>query len=518
MNKVAECLDDFFEFMNWDKTNLQENDTFIFYKKRIYDEKEISKLMSYSYEKIFDSLYDTFYIVFRNEKLLQTSKAIEKDFIKEDLLEYIEEAIKFYDYVDVELSIDKKKYYFNYSRLGDAIINFEFFPFIYSANFISWIEKFDFKKLEEDIFKINKQTIFLINDCEDSIYNSRILIADSNIDINIIEKFKRGFNPERDKEIAKWRYEHVNWLNGTEWLNPDCFYFDFMEKDINIQIKNYFFKNIVNMTIPYISNYVTYRAESSFVKINGQKDIRINIKELNSYEQLHVNYLFQLYQWAYTGENSDKLSIIRNIITILLCEDCGNDYYTSLLLKSGDIYKTSINNFDTYLKENVDRFFSARQKFLDLIEKKSNEISGQISDTVNNLNKTLVTFLGTIFTSIISVMQEVNQGLIKFLLISFIGYVIIYGFYYLSYAKIRVNHIKKYYKEDVEKVVDNLLKIDMSESEESKKYYDRIDDNVRIFNCYWALSVIINIVLVIIAVIFICKFERIVSVFNIPFE
>lgn len=515
MDKVVRCLDNIFEFMNWDEGNLKENEVYIIYKKRIYDKKEVLKLIAYDYEKIFNFLHDTFYIIFRNEKVLQTPKAIERGFKEEELLEYVEESIEFYDYVDIELNIDKRKYYLNHSELKDALVSFEIFPFIYSNNFISWIEEFDFKGLEENIFTIDRQIIFLINDCNDSLYNNRVLIAGNNVNTDIIKKFRMGFNPEKDKEIAKWRYEHVNWLNGTEWLNPDCFYFDFSNTGINMFVKNYFLENTVNITITYISNYVTCKDEDFFARINGQKKIKIKIKKLDTYNQVQVNYLFQMYKWAYTGKNSDKLSILRNLITIFLCEDCGNDYYTSLLLKSKDIYKTSINNFDTYLKENVDKFFSARQKFLDLIERKSNEISEQISNIVNNLNKTLVAFLGTIFTSIISVMQKVNQGLIKFLLFSFIVYVAIYSFYYLSYAKIRVDRVKKYYKEDVEKIVDNLLKIDMSESEESRKYYDRIDDNIKIFNKYWTVSIIINIFLIVMAIVFICRFETIVKAFNI---
>lgn len=120
MDKVVRCLDNIFEFMNWDEGNLKENEVYIIYKKRIYDKKEVLKLIAYDYEKIFNFLHDTFYIIFRNEKVLQTPKAIERGFKEEELLEYVEESIEFYDYVDIELNIDKRKYYLNHSELKEC--------------------------------------------------------------------------------------------------------------------------------------------------------------------------------------------------------------------------------------------------------------------------------------------------------------------------------------------------------------------------------------------------------------
>ena len=54
MDKVVRCLDNIFEFMNWDEGNLKENEVYIIYKKRIYDKKEVLKLIAYDYEKIFN--------------------------------------------------------------------------------------------------------------------------------------------------------------------------------------------------------------------------------------------------------------------------------------------------------------------------------------------------------------------------------------------------------------------------------------------------------------------------------
>lgn len=514
MDKIMRCLEDIFEYMSWDKEKLEENNISITYKKRIYDKKEVYRLISYDYTKMFNFLYDTFYILFRNEKVLQTPKSIEKDFEEEDLLEYIEESIKFYDYVDIELHIDKKEYYLKYSELKDTLNNFKFFPFIYSKNFVSWIEEFDYKKMEENLFEIDRQTIFLINDCNDSLYNNRVMIAGNNINIGIIKGFVVEFEHENDRETAKWRYEHVNWLNGAEWINPDCFYFDFTNIDIDIIVKNYFLKNTVNTIIPYLSNYVMYEDNIMLGIINGRKKITIKIKELDNYNQEQVRYLYEIYKWSYTGKNSDKLSILRNLITIFLCEDCGNNYYILLLKKSKDIYNTAIKNFDVYLKENVEQYFVARQRAMDLIESKSNEISNQISSTISNLNKTLFAFLGTIFTAIISFVENSNFTLIEFLLKSFIVYMVIYSCYYLSYSKIKVKQIKKYYDETILKMSSKLLGIDFSGNTNTKKYFERINENVTIFNIYWGATIFVNIVLAILAWLSLKRLNEIVEALN----
>ena len=518
MRKIEKCLEDLFKFMNWDKESLKEDDALITYSKRIHDKEEALKITSYDYKNIFDSLDDTFQIIFNNEKIIQNPEAIEKNFIKQDLLEYIEQAINFYNYVDIELSINKKRYYLLYSELKNTFNSFVFFPFMYSKNFVKWIERLGLENLEEKIFAIDKQTIFLINDCDETLCNDNVLIAGKNVNKAMIKKFLKKFDSQNNEEIARWRYEQVNWLDGTRWLNPNYFYFDFKNVNMDKLLENYFLKNTVNLIIPYISNYVIYENVDILSTINGHKKITIKIKELNNYNQEQVDYLFQTYKWAYTGKNSDKLSILRNLITILLCEDCGNDYYSSILIKSKNIYDTAIKNFDIYLKENVEQYFEARQRAMDLIENKSNEVSDQISNTIGNMNKTLFAFLGTIFTAIISFVENSNSTLIKFLLNSFIIYVVIYSFYYLSYSKIKVIQIEKYYNEAIFKMSDKLLGIDPSDNEGTKKYFNRISKNVTIFNIYWFITILINIVLIVIAYFLLKRLDEIIEVLKITYD
>ncbi|WP_312907191.1 hypothetical protein [Tissierella praeacuta] len=499
--------------MNWDRKDLKENSDFVIYSKKIYSKEEVDKLISYDFEKVFDSLHDTFEIIFSNSKVLQNPEAIERGFIKEDLLEYIEEALGFYCYVDIELNINKMKYYLHYSEFRCFLDEFNFFPFIYSENFINWIEQFDFKELEEKVFTVNKQVIFLVNDCNETFYNENVLVAGKNINESIIQRFKEDFNLQKNKEIISWRYEQINWVDGTKWINPDFFYFDFAELDVHELVKNYFLKNTVNLLVPYISNYVIYENKNILSIINGHKKIVIKNKELIHYNQEQVKYLFQAYRWAYAGENSDKLSILRKLVTVTLCEDCGEDYYILLLGKAKDIYYTAIKNFDIYLEENVEQYFEARQKIMDLIEVKSNEISNHITNTIDSMNKTLFAFLGTIFTAIISFVENNNDVLIKFALVSFIVYVVVYSIYYLSYSKLKVIQTRKYYDESIVKINDKLLGIYPDESSD-RNYFDPIAKNIEIFNIYWYATIIISIALIFIAYFLLNRIDGIIEVLN----
>ncbi|NOH14894.1 hypothetical protein [Clostridium cochlearium] len=515
MNELQKCLESFLTFLNWDKEKFNENETYFSFMKKCKNEDEIKKMLNYDYRHIFKIFDDTFEIIFRNTESLLTSKCIKKDFKKEYLVEYMEDTFEPYGYVDIELKIDKKKYYLKQEEFKNIKNKFTIIPFFYSKNFVNWIEQFNFKELEEKVFSIDKQIIFLINDCNYTLYNDNVLITNKNISNDIIQKFLKRFDINRNKEIARWRYEQVNWLDGTKWLNPDYFYFDFKCTNINELLKNYFLKNLVNLVIPHISNYVVYENGNFLNTINGHKKITIKINELDNYSQEQVNYLYEIYKWAYTGKNSDKLGILRNLITIFLCEDCGRNYYELLLKKSKGIYNTAIKNFDIYLKENVEKYFEARQRTMDLIENKSNEVSNEISNTISNMNKTLFAFLGTIFTAIISFVENTNDILIKFLLISFIVYVVIYSSYYLSYSIIKVNQINKYYNEIILKISDNLLGINTSEDNDNKKFSDSIDKNVKIFNWYWFITIVVNIVLIGIAFFSLEKLDGIVEVLKI---
>lgn len=449
MTNLRTCLEEFLSYMNWDKNDIMESHLSMTFSKKCDDQVEISKLIGYNYKDIFDFFGDSFQVILSNNKSIQNPEIIKKNFDIENLHEYLEDTFKVYGYVDVELNIDKQKNSIWLHELKDVLEDYNFFHFMYTKNLVKWLEGHSFKELEGNITSLDKQTIFLVNDSDISLYNEKILISGNSININLINKFSDKFNLLEDKKIENWRYEQVNWIDGVKYLNPNWFYFDFTDIEIDESLKNYFLKTTVNLIIPSISNYVIAEGKQLFCTINGSKKLNIKIVDKNIYNQRQVYYLHEAFKWVYSGENTDKMSILRKLITMFLCEDCGNDYYSLLLTKSNDIYNTAIKNFDIYLQENVEQYFTERHRIKEMISNKSFELIKEINSIISTMNSNLLSIAGIILAAAVGYSNSLNLNIIKLAIIVYIIYILCVGTLNLYFHYTRYNVIKKDYDEHI---------------------------------------------------------------------
>ncbi len=510
MTSFVKCLENFLKAVKWSSKDLKENEYKIEFSKRISDISEIECLLKHDYQEIFNTLRTAFNITLSNDKSLQRPISIKNGFNLDNIKEYIKDVFEPFGYVNVKFTLDKIDFYSNHSELSISIQECNFYPFLYSCNLLEWLSSFNISELEKEVFKDGKQTIFLALDLQNTVSNKFTMLAGNNVTSELIDTFTKEYSTREHELLMKWRFKQVNWLEGTKWISPDHFFMDFESIKGEKLLKSYFLKNAVNLIISFISNYIYTENNETLCIINGNKRIPIRLLDEESYNQNEVEYLFEIYKWAYTGYNSDKLSILRNLITIIICEDCGVNSYKLLLSKSKEIYKTVVNNFEMYLKENVEQYFNVRQKILDLIQNESNEISNQIGNTVNNLNRNLLTFLGTVFTFIIGFVQNTNINLLFFLLIAFISYVVIYSVYYLSFSKIKIKYIKDYSKKDIERLRKNIFDSDLPKFEDTQIY-----EYIKTFNKFWYSSIVVNAVLIVITILAFIHLNVIIEAFSI---
>lgn len=113
----------------------------------------------------------------------------------------------------------------------------------------------------------------------------------------------------------------------------------------------------------------------------------------------------QLFQWAYENSTSDKLEIIRHIVSLQLSQN-PLDNYALLQGHVKQILETAKGNFKYLIRKNVELFFEKRLKLSEFIQKYNESIGENIStitnELVNNLYRTIGIILGVILAALIN--------------------------------------------------------------------------------------------------------------------
>lgn len=504
MNEVIAKLNKFLNCINWsniDDLNFKEDKNSLVYTKKC-NKVEAKNIIDYDFEELF-SVFDSSLRIIFNHIDEPKPFTISSNFNKKCANEYIEEMFIAHEIINVELNINK-------DSLKDKIFDSEFKDkfniklFFTDKTFLKYITPLSYRNLENEIYSQIQKTIIIIFNKRVLLYNNLVLIIGGTTIKQLKEyiktKFNSNLNTDVYEKIIQMRNEQCNWIDCTEWLCPEYLYFDFsVDKfDYDCEFKQYFLSRTVNLIIPFISNYTNQENEQIFSYINGYKKIKIQYSDdITTYDNKMVYFLFKQYSWAYEGDNSDKLSMLRNLMTIFLCEECENSYYQLLLNSSEEIYKSVKNNFDIYLKNNVKEYFTETHQVREMVSKKLKEISDEINDLIGNMNKNFLATIGVILGVAIGYLTKGNIYILKISAMAYGVFIFLNACLTIPYYKKRVDDIQSDYKEHIEMFSKILL------TKHMPKY--GIDNNVNTFNVYWYIYIFINIVILILTVFFIIK-------------
>lgn len=153
---------------------------------------------------------------------------------------------------------------------------------------------------------------------------------------------------------------------------------------------NDFFNKIKNcLSLIYISNFSSFKGDDLQINIHGYKNITNTITNFIDTE----NYLYKLYQWAYTdGDGADKLGLLRNILSLHL-DPNGNVIFDK------QAYSAVHSNYLIYLKGNVDSYLEIKNKINDVILDSTNKTYTIVDDLLSSFKNNIfiiITFLLTV--------------------------------------------------------------------------------------------------------------------------
>jgi hypothetical protein len=477
-------------------SDIHEDDTILEIKKNSCTEEEIGILVNYDFNGIFDLFSSSITIRIFNSDALK-SIYIKKGFDKGYVSEEVEDMIETYKTADIELLVVKESFKEQLINRFEQLESLNTKVYFKLDNFYKLFKGSSLLNLETQLFKKNSKTVVLILEDNLLAYNNLFLLVGGTyipqINSIIKEKFCKDIDTEKLEEIVRLRNELCYWHDATKWLSPDYIYINFKNDDFVYQkdFEYMILSKTTDLIIPYIADYTAIDDTNNelYSIINGYKKVRIPYEKNEKYDFNQVEYLYSIYKWIYDDKNADRISIARNIITILLCGECQGSYYNVLLTNSYNIYKSITKNFDIYLKNNVKEYFEERHKIREMITNKSKDISYQINALIENMTKSFLTSIGVVLIAGLGYLSKGNIYILKVSAIAYGLFIFFNAALTSPYYFFRVKEVIKDYDEHIDAFKKILLPQDIPNN--------GVNGSKIRFYWYWGASIVINIFILI---------------------
>ena len=168
-----------------------------------------------------------------------------------------------------------------------------------------------------------------------------------------------------------------------------------------------------------VSNTARRQDGSWRIRINGRKTIDAEVeiqKHSNEWElsvsngpspvsadQEQVEEFVSLFTWVYQSRPTDRVTVLRNIITLYTTNIAG------LLGEIENIHASARTNFNVYIEDSVDEFIDFQQEVSRYVFETQREISNLRRDLSNAVSKDLFRVFGFILVTGVGVVSQISK-------------------------------------------------------------------------------------------------------------
>lgn len=229
------------------------------------------------------------------------------------------------------------------------------------------------------------------------------------------------------RDAISFRSEEGQWEMPAPGLTPHHLYID--EASLNrADILEVISRLRDRLSIAYLADRVQTNGRDLVCEFRGYKRVQITIPPLDNHTASLP--LFKLFAWAYENSSSDKLGIVRQIISLQLGDIAVNNF-SVLSERAGDILGTAKSNFQLFLRRSVELYFDKRLKVSEFLQKFTEEVGDSVSkltsELASNLYKTVGVILGVVIAALVDPKQTAFIAyLTSFLYLIYIGFIVVY--------------------------------------------------------------------------------------------
>jgi hypothetical protein len=319
--------------------------------------------------------------------------------------------------------------------------------FIDNCNFYDYFSK-DISFLESKVLKINKKNVFVLGNCETFLHNDFYMITNIKRDYFVEEiiEFTVNSTSNNTKCIIDKRNELCNWVDGSHFVTPEFLYVDFYNEKFtyNDDFGRLLCKRVIDLIIPFIGNFTGIVNDKFISIISGNKRVEIKYDLGDGdYNKDACKKLFDLYSWIYEKSIFDKITICRNVISVLISAKCQGSTYKTIIDNSDWLIKSVQDNFDEFLQKNIETYFKEKNAIIDKLGSNISEVNNQISELTKLTITNITSLLGTAVAAVIGYIAKGDYTFIRLLSFLYLCYLLINSMFNLPISFIRVIQARK---------------------------------------------------------------------------
>ncbi|MBW9157231.1 hypothetical protein [Clostridium tagluense] len=372
-----------------------------------------------------------------------------------DILDFVDDRQEFEDEI-CNLKDEKNKYILIFNKdifIKNTItnlINCNVVFFIEPNKLIDCLSK-DISVLENEIIKENKKNVFILGKSTTFFHNDFIMITNINRESLGAELilFNNNSIASKPREIINKRNKLCNWVDGSHFLLPETFYFDFNNSEFTFHndFNNIIRKKNIDLIVPFISNFTGIIDNKYMSLINGNKRIEIyyDLKP-EDYTLEAYKHLYELYKWIYEESTFDKINICRNVISILVTAKCQGSAYKTIIQNSDWLAKSVQDNFTDFLQKNINSFFNEQNTVIKKLTDNIIGINNQVSELTKLTTTNITSLLGTAVAATIGYIAKGDILYIKILFFLYLCFLIINSAFNLPISIIRAMQCRNDFK------------------------------------------------------------------------
>ena len=449
---------------------------------------KLDSLISYDNIKELNSLYPNTINLYIRNSCTEEIDLIDYVNDKSDFEDELEQLIPDTSLILIIINFRKiiRNFFNEYEK--EIIIYYSDYEFLREFNV-----SVNYTDIENKFFNYDKNIVLIIKS-DLHLFNNSILITNikrENLKKSIEEFISKPIN-DTSKSI-QLRNALCNWIGAPNRITPADLYIDFNNEIFSLsdKLKKILIELNCKLIIISFSNFTSAINGKYESIINGNKRIEIDDFEISSYyTEIAYKQLMTIYYCVYNDGSIDKLSICRNLISVLISAKCQGSRLKTIIDNTDLLLKSLHDNLEAYASGNVSNYFKERNTLKKEMSKDISSINSQIDNIIKLL---LSNFTSLIGISIAGMVGYIAKGDIFFIKILSILYVFQLDINCLLNIPINIIRSLEYYNDFNVKVKE--YKELYFEDSTLEKFKSRKNKNTSILCIYFIIIFLIIIII-----------------------
>jgi hypothetical protein len=222
--------------------------------------------------------------------------------------------------------------------------------------------------------------------------------------VDTIRPFVQESLPDDKKEKLKTRLNtrasETHWQNATQFILPEHLKIKDRTVGGDKVFKPKLNKHFLDLTIASLANYTRSEGAALVLLVEGQKRLEVGPNQIFAVNDAVCSDWFAIYDWTYEDHTRDKMSIIRNLVTLqpYTPEDQNYGVITSNV---DTLAKSAKDHYEKFVGESIKTYFDKLKEATTYVQSKVDSVGQQVNGLVDTFTKNLLAIAGFVIGTVL---------------------------------------------------------------------------------------------------------------------